>query len=132
MKNKKGFTLIELVAVAVLLCVIVVLVTPNMIKMSKERKKELYQSKIQYIESNATSWGNKNIDSLSENCTCITVGELVRKAVLTGDDKEKTTIYDPRYNSSMNDLNVCVTYNAAEDRTYAHLFEQGEDDSACY
>ena len=129
---KKGFTLVELVAVVTVLCLLVALITPSMMKIAKDRKVQLYESKIKWVESNATSWGNANIETLSMDCTCITVGELINKGYLLGEDVERGELFDPRYNSSMNDLNVCVTYDAMLDKTYADLFEEGEDDGACY
>lgn len=102
-----------------------------MLKITKDRKQQLYESKIKWVESNATTWGNDHIETLSLNCTCVTIETLIKESYLLGEDTERGVLYDPRYNSSMNDFNVCVTYDANVDKTYADVFEAGEDDSVC-
>lgn len=129
--NTKGFTLVELLGVVVILCILIALVTPNMVKLSKSRKQELYESKLKWVESNATLWGNKYIDTLSMDCTCVTIQELIDKAFLSGDNVKRDTIYDPRSNDPINEYNVCVKYNSGTDVVSADVLEPTDDNTVC-
>ncbi len=49
MSNKKGFTLVELLAVIAILAILVVLITPNVIKMYENGKKEAFEVQIRKL-----------------------------------------------------------------------------------
>jgi prepilin-type N-terminal cleavage/methylation domain-containing protein len=66
MKNK-GFTLVELLAVIVILGILITIAVPSMLGVSKNVKEKSYTSKIDLIESAAVIYGEKNsIDILKE------------------------------------------------------------------
>ena len=54
LKNKKGFTLIELIAVVTIMAIIALLATPNIISMIENGKKEQYVSDAKEFISKAT------------------------------------------------------------------------------
>lgn len=131
MSSKKGFTIIELAAVVILILVIMGLVAPNLIQISKDRKVDLYNSKISKIEANATTWGQRHLDLLSDKCTCIKVQTLIDGLFIAGEDTEKKYIYNPINNESMNNYNICVTYNYQTDRINAKLYKPDESQGQC-
>lgn len=71
---KKGFTLVELVAVLTILAIIALIVTPNIMVSISEYKEQAYESQIQAIEGAAKNWLADNIDALTppENSNSIT------------------------------------------------------------
>lgn len=78
---KRGFTLVELLAVIVLLGMISLIVVPVVDKLIKENKENLYQTNIGLIEEGARSWAGDNIFSLP--------GEIGETKKLTLCDLEK-------------------------------------------
>lgn len=65
MKNK-GFTLVELLSVLVLLAMISLITIPVVDKILKENREELYQTNIKMLEDGAKSWAGANIFALPE------------------------------------------------------------------
>lgn len=55
MKNKKGFTLVEILAVIALIGVIMLLVTPNIIKLFTNAKKDIFRDETLSLYNNAYS-----------------------------------------------------------------------------
>jgi len=73
MKNKQGFTLVELLAVVALLAVLAAVATPAISSISRKSKEKMYDSKIKVIEAAAVMCAEKtgNIEScdyVSELC----------------------------------------------------------------
>ena len=64
---KKGFTLVELLAVITLLGLLSLIAVPIVDKLIKDSEEELYQTQVQNIESAAKNWASENIFSLPEN-----------------------------------------------------------------
>ncbi|MEG2457525.1 MAG: prepilin-type N-terminal cleavage/methylation domain-containing protein [Bacilli bacterium] len=114
--SKKGFTLVELIAVLALLLIVSLLIVPNLFNMQDESKAKAYESKKEYVLSRAIVYGKDILDELtSESClenakNIITVGELINKGYLTGDSKDKKTMLDPRTKKDMNCLKICLNY----------------------
>ena len=125
--NNKGFTLVELLAVLVVLAILIAIAVPSTISISNKLKGNMYCSKIDSIETAAKLYGEDRKDSFNETydgnpSQTIAVGRLIE----TGDlKKENTTapyILDPRDNASMDDLQITVyvKYN----RIYVHFPEE--------
>lgn len=64
---KKGFTIIEILAVIVVLAILMVLVTPVITSSSNSAKKKTYETMISMIESSAVLYGQDNYRTLKEN-----------------------------------------------------------------
>jgi competence protein ComGC len=58
--NKNGFTLVELMAVLVIIGLLLVLTIPNIVKISKQSKAKAYDTKINLIEQMAVYYGMDN------------------------------------------------------------------------
>lgn len=63
---KQGFTLVELLAVLVLLSLIAVIAIPVVDRLIKENREELYEINVVMIEEGARDWAADNIFSLPE------------------------------------------------------------------
>ena len=62
--HKKGFTLIEIIGIIILLALIGLLVYPTVIRIIGDSKEELYQKNISEIERMAANWTSINEDQL--------------------------------------------------------------------
>lgn len=90
---KKGFTLVELLAVLVILGLLGLIVVPVVDKVIKDSKNDLYNIQIQNIEDGARSWAAKNPLNLPEENNSIrkTVLELKNDGFIEVDIKNPKT-----------------------------------------
>lgn len=109
---KKGFTLIELIGIIVLLGVITTVVYPMVTKTIKKSREKAYSETVQRIEQAAKMYGVAHDDILPEvgenQSTTVTLQSLIREGYLTKTDNGK--IYNPIDDSEMTGC-VFITYN---------------------
>lgn len=77
---KKGFTLVELIAVLVILSVIALIVTPNIMVSVKEYQRQVYETEVQAIKDSAKNWAADNISELPTNnefSLVVTIHDLI-------------------------------------------------------
>ena len=132
--NKKGMTLVELLAVLALMAILAVLVIPSIIQMRNDTLKEDYNNRVEMIKNAAIEWGNDNLvlvpkvinnecsnecDGIDKNstdgCATPTIGYLIDNGYLKGasnnsEDKGRVMI-NPITGDEMNGLLVCVRYD---------------------
>lgn len=74
MKNK-GFTLVELMGVIVLLSILVVIAVPAITGILKQSKDKLYETQLKTIETAAKNWASEeaNLSKLPSSGNCITI-----------------------------------------------------------
>lgn len=121
--KKNGFTLVELLAVIVILALLLTIAVPNVISISQRIRKNMYCSKIENIESAAKIYGQDYIDDISST-ERIRVSKLIDNNIYKKEDKNcvlgnsnKPCVKDPRNNSMMdNDL---ITITIKDKRVYA-------------
>ena len=104
--NTKGFTLVELLAVIIILALLTLLASTSVTKLVKDSKEELSNTQIELIKSAAQMWGADNIDKLpsSGQCGYITLGELKEYGFLD------SSIVDANTNKEIsNDLKIKIT-----------------------
>jgi len=102
---KKGFTIVELITVIVLLSLIALFTYPVVTKTIKNRNEDLYQIQIKNIKDAALSYINKN-SLLKDDPVIVTVCQLKQNGFLEQDIK------DPRDKSYIpDDSKVTVTPN---------------------
>ncbi|MBQ6687156.1 MAG: prepilin-type N-terminal cleavage/methylation domain-containing protein [Bacilli bacterium] len=135
--NNKGFTLVELLAVIVLLAVIGTLAVPSIMGISLKTKKTMLDTKKDLIKENAKLYGQENLSEVVEStkklrknsvnqgyeCITLTVKDLYDEGYLTGDkdDEEAGYILNPVDNSNMNSLKVIIYY---KNKRVAAVFEE--------
>ena len=70
MKNKKGFTLVELLAVIAILAILVIIALPNILSMFRNAKKSSFETELKTIYKAAQqSWISDSINSTADTIT---------------------------------------------------------------
>jgi prepilin-type N-terminal cleavage/methylation domain-containing protein len=119
MKMKKGFTLVELLATITMIGILSVIATTGYQSISTRVKKQQYENKVSYIETQAANFASET-GYLSAN-----VGYLVSLGYVEADNN-KDEVINPIDKTSMN-CNV-VTITQEEDTFYGHYEETQECD----
>lgn len=135
--NNKGFTLVELMAVLVLISIIATIGTYSIMGVRDKIKEDMWNSKVDLIENSAIRFGEDNkvllkdtctIDGMEYNtCKTITVQVLLNRKYINTKDKDddgnKVIINDTKEENDemyyVNDLEVNVYIE--NDMVYAKL-----------
>ncbi len=137
MNNKKGFTLVELLAVIVLLGLIISIGVPGVMKISEKMKSKSLNTKIDIVESAAVLWGQDNKTLLQAepkeecyyekdsnnmySCNKISVEKLIEEDFLDGDSNGKSFI-NPKNNKDLaSDEDCKVHVYKKNNRVYAYF-----------
>lgn len=126
---KKGFTLIELMAVIILLGIIITITSISMIAIKRNSEKKLCQEKEKYILTAAVKYGQEHLNDLNntsdthykkcpadnKNGYNIYVNELIQLGYIVADNSETASrLLIPgqpdTYNTSFNSKTVCIRY----------------------
>jgi len=87
---KKGFTLVELLAVIVILALLATVAVPSAIGISNSIKENMYCDKLDMLLTDAKRWGNEHLSRLRESCyITVTVDELVEAGIIKKENEEK-------------------------------------------
>ncbi len=125
---KKGFTLIEVLAVLVILALIAVIAIPNVFKISGDVKKELYCEKVNVMLDDAKRWGTDHISSLQTDCyTALSVKYLVNNGISKKDSKSKDSLVINPYSNDAMDNDKVLLYKK-NDRAYAYYVPNNDSD----
>lgn len=68
--NKKGFTLVELLAVIIIISLLSLITSTAVTKLVKESKEDLYETQINLIKSAAQTWGADNLTKVPDTGKC--------------------------------------------------------------
>ena len=117
MHNKKGFTLVELLAVVAILGILSIVAIGAYSGITNRSKQKAYESKVSQIETSAAKWARENnID----RTTTISVNKLVVEGYLTADEVTEnglSSIKNPVNNENMICKMVEITYKNGEIQT---------------
>ncbi len=102
--NKRGFTLVELLAVIVLLGLIALIAAPAITGIIKQSKESLSDSQKQSIEMSAKNWATENMSKLPSDGECI----IVTLSTLKSEGFADLEIKDPKTNDPLN-VNIKIT-----------------------
>lgn len=82
---KRGFTLVELLGVIIVLGVIALIIVPNIQKYFTNSSKKVLEQQIKSIENVARTWGSQNTGKL-DNCYILQLEELKKSGFLENID----------------------------------------------
>ncbi|MGE5456463.1 MAG: type II secretion system protein [Ignavibacteriales bacterium] len=103
---KKAFTLVELLAVIVILGIIGTIAIPTITDTIKSSKQKLYETQVEEIEDTARKWGIEHINALSETeKVYLSVQDLINNGML-----QQRSLKDPRTKEDMNGC-IVIEYN---------------------
>lgn len=125
MKNKKGFTLSEILAVIIILSLLLVIAVPASQGIASKVNEKLLSTKKSVSLSAAILWGQDNLScfqatnvcSILQNespcdsnfyCRSISLASLAAEGYIEYDDEDKKLITNPVNKKSMNDLRVVI------------------------
>lgn len=123
MKKNKGFTLIEIMAVLVILAVIALLVVPLVTGSIKDSKQKLYETQLENIKSGAKSY-MINLDLPSTKPITVTLDDLQKKGLVDKDIKNPITGED--FNRCML-IQITKTSETEEIYEYEIIDENNDD-----
>lgn len=84
-KNKSGFTLIEMLIVLFIIAILLILIVPNITKNIDTAKEKSSDAYLKTVQSQVTAY------ELNENDTDVTFEKLVSKGYLDGDVNKAST-----------------------------------------
>ena len=124
MKNKKGFTLVELMAVIVVLAIVIAIAVPTYGKIKRSIDKKNYENKVSLIKVAAAKFAEDT------NITATFVKELIEQGYLQADDEEGH-IYgiDKDYNKIILDCYVVLS-ERKDGLFYSDFIEKDYSDSS--
>lgn len=158
--NKKGLTLVELIAVIAILGILAVLVGPAIINIRSMVMKNSLDSKIGMIKSAAIDYATDNImevvpvteanadcnqtciqyqaaDDKVGSCKCELIGthilvkNLISMGYLAGDSEEKDVLLNPFSEDSLNFSQVYVTFDSTDAMTRKLVAYIKDEDTLC-
>ncbi|MDD5864972.1 MAG: prepilin-type N-terminal cleavage/methylation domain-containing protein [bacterium] len=103
--NKKGFTLVEILAVLVIIVVVSLIGTVSITGVKKKMEENLFKNKLGEIISAASKWGEDNKSELDTNKT---VGFLITNGYLETEEAINPIKYEHTCGSLSNDVNGYV------------------------
>lgn len=91
--NRKGFTLVELIAVITIMSLIAIITTPAYDSISKSIKTRNYESKKNTIKAHTLSYVEKYLKNEAYNGTtskilCFSVNYLIRNGIISSDNEK--------------------------------------------
>ncbi len=114
--KKKGFTLVELLAVIVILAIIITIAMTGFNSVSKRMKEKAYENLVKYIETKASVYANESKNLVTN------VDNLIKLGYLDSDD-EAGNIYDPRDRRHILNCHIVFIENA-EGNYYGHFSDE--------
>lgn len=112
----KGFSLVELLAVIIILGIIAAITIPNINNSIEASRNSMYEEQIKEIENLANTWGINHADLLPSTGTMYISLQTLKEAELL----ENKKISDPRTNEELTGC-VAVTFdNAYNQYTYTY------------
>lgn len=116
--KRNGFTLVEILAVLIILALLIALSIPAYINVFNSIKRDNFNAKVTEVETAANKMGEKVKDEVKDaGRACITsnISELIGKGYLLSESEYDDVIYSPTDNTAMSgDVKICyctTTYN---------------------
>ena len=135
MKNK-GFTLVELLSVIVIMGVLLIIAIPGVNGISRNVKEQMFCNKTRVLEKAARLYGQDFYDDIIDNgLMVVSVKDLINNNLFEKEDKEcetngKPCVIDPRNNTSLDEATLTITVKEKSTRAY-YDFKNSDDMELC-
>ena len=129
--NNKGFTLVEILAVLIILGLLLVVTIPIYQNVLSGVKRSDYNSKVKQIEIAADKYGEtikdevkkkwdaSLVENSTNNCLDTSVKELIQKGLLLSEDEKDDVIYNPTDGKPLsNNIKICYCARSFEIKSY--------------
>ena len=115
MKSRNGFTLVEILAIMIILGLLMVLTIPAYTSIYSGIKRNNYQNKLVELSTAAKKYGNKIKDEVKvagDACKTIKVAELIKKGYISSDLDGEPALLNPTDQTKMEgDVKICYCEN---------------------
>lgn len=115
--KKNGFTLVEVLAVLIVLGFLLVLTVPAYLTVLKDARRDNYISKVSEIEVAATKYGETikdEVKAAGTGCyTKLTIAKLIEMGEITSDSEKQNVIINPTDNKPLTG-SIWVCYNTTK------------------
>ena len=116
--NRKGFTLVELLATIIVLALVMGIASYSIIKIMKNSKEKNYELLITNIKDAAEAYYQEckyaRNDAITCNLSDVTLGTLVEYGFLKGngkDSNDKYTLVNPRNDKNISNCHISISFS---------------------
>ena len=130
---KKGFTLVELLAVVALIAILSLVATVSFMKISNDTKKNMYFAKTDQLLADAKRYGEDNKAAFESEFDCfieVSVADLIFEGY-SKKEQENTPFIENPYTSASMDSDVIRLYQK-NNRIYAYYVPASDSDKEIY
>ena len=121
--DKKGFTLVELLTVIVLLAIIAAITTPVIINVINDSRENAYEEQVRLITSAAERWGTENMTYLNGKGSCYLSAEKLSEEGYLSAEK----IINPKKPSE----NMGVVEITVNNGKYEYVYKETSETVSC-
>ena len=104
--NKKGMTLIELIAVIAIMAILTLMIAPNIIEMRNQSIKSTIKNKINNVHNAAISYAEENLSGVPNSFT----DQSLKNEYAYGGNKSNKCISEKIFDAEPEDLTYCEKY----------------------
>lgn len=120
--KKNGFTLVEVLAVLIILALLIAISIPAYMFILRDVKRDNYRSKITEIETAANKYGEKikdEIKSAGNSCYHMSIADLIHMGELISESDKEDVMYNTTDNKPMlGDILICYSTSDFDIHSY--------------
>ena len=123
--KKKGFSLVEMLAVVTILGVLALMITPAIVAIRNNLLENTLDTKISAINDAAKDYANKHLMDIpsyvsseylgdknsTTDCLTIYVRTLINGGYILGDSNDRMDLMNPVTEESLNNEMICIRFN---------------------